>query len=904
MPLGPPALTPGAQDLPQVQADEIEALQSILGPDFASGQQSGQLVTAWGTAGINQPLFTLTIRPDDDNYKDQVFVKIEIRLPKRYPSIPLISTVPLTPKQGIVLNVSSQQLSSLASVLKQRAIELAAKGEEAIWEVYSCGAELLSNGNLVKEQEQEAARRLEAQKKSEMTPSLEEEKQRREGEGEKVSASRKRCALCFSIFVSLMHNIASPTMKLKEQELNRQLEEHRKTSDAKASSLAKLIAEKEEAIRIEKERRRVGFEIDASHQSKADMTFGRAQSFDKLHLSTDEARIVSPPPTQALHGLGPGVAVEGPVFLDFDPPLSVAEGTKVSRFQISPVIRESDAGLCVQHYAIPLSASQGPPQSLDTIAITSSYFSTSRGRRKLAGLERELEALTCIAHHSLRRMRGFQLRRVDDLGLATPLHSEGNFELSIVSALPSRLEVRLDSLLSIQPLPVRKVFDLAKDLLEGAQELHGRGLLLKDLTLDRVFLLPDQGFLIDAVWKGSVLELDRANPLREAGEPPDERWSGSWVAPELQSELRFSRKSDTFALGRVLLLSLMGISAPASFSDPWSALHAARISGTVDDISGKFLNKLLDRSARKRPAPAEAVNYLQSILHLGAGNGTAHLSIPAIEPMRPSPSSGVQPEMVASVNTPTPALTRSSFFSSRPAATASERGVESSRFLSDFVPLSILGKGAFGVVSKVRNRLDGGVYAVKKIKLDGGMGETGEGEEKTLREIGALARVNHPHVTRYYAAWIEEASTSSSELEEGISETTGTKSEAATASQSSNATTDTGAAAPMSFSLSFGPPKDADFDELTRAEEEDFLSHIGFEEEEEDISSSQSSDSDSDEEDISEDKESHRGRVSERAVNRSKSRSALDGSKTKRRQQAPRWLYIQVRAEIARERLT
>jgi hypothetical protein len=188
MPLGAPVLSPGAQDLPQVQADEIEALQSILGSDFASGQQNGQAASAWGNAGVNQPLFTLTIRPDEDKYKDQVFVKVEIRLPKRYPRIPLISAVPPTPKDGAVLNVNSQQLSQLAAALKQRATELAAKGEEAIWEVYSCGAELLSNENLVKAQEQEAERKMAAQKKSEMIPSLEEEKQRREGEGEKVSA--------------------------------------------------------------------------------------------------------------------------------------------------------------------------------------------------------------------------------------------------------------------------------------------------------------------------------------------------------------------------------------------------------------------------------------------------------------------------------------------------------------------------------------------------------------------------------------------------------------------------------------------------------------------------------------------------------------------------------------------
>lgn len=40
-----------------------------------------------------------------------------------------------------------------------------------------------------------------------------------------------------------------------------------------------------------------------------------------------------------------------------------------------------------------------------------------------------------------------------------------------------------------------------------------------------------------------------------------------------------------------------------------------------------------------------------------------------------------------------------------------------SRFCSDFMPSELLGRGAFGVVFRCQNRVDGSDYAVKRIKL-------------------------------------------------------------------------------------------------------------------------------------------------------------------------------------------
>ena len=83
----------------------------------------------------------------------------------------------------------------------------------------------------------------------------------------------------------------------------------------------------------------------------------------------------------------------------------------------------------------------------------------------------------------------------------------------------------------------------------------------------------------------------------------------------------------------------------------------------------------------------------------------------------------------------------------------------SSRYQSDFVELGVLGRGGGGEVVKVRNRLDGRIYAVKKILLlqeTGNMAELAATQNQKLRrEVTTISRLNHKNVVRYYQAWVE-----------------------------------------------------------------------------------------------------------------------------------------------------
>ncbi|KAH9496229.1 Eukaryotic translation initiation factor 2-alpha kinase 3 [Bulinus truncatus] len=74
-----------------------------------------------------------------------------------------------------------------------------------------------------------------------------------------------------------------------------------------------------------------------------------------------------------------------------------------------------------------------------------------------------------------------------------------------------------------------------------------------------------------------------------------------------------------------------------------------------------------------------------------------------------------------------------------------------SRFETDFDCLHCLGKGGFGVVFEAVNKVDAQHYAVKRTILP----KSEEAKEKVLREVRALAKLEHIGIVRYFNAWVE-----------------------------------------------------------------------------------------------------------------------------------------------------
>lgn len=80
---------------------------------------------------------------------------------------------------------------------------------------------------------------------------------------------------------------------------------------------------------------------------------------------------------------------------------------------------------------------------------------------------------------------------------------------------------------------------------------------------------------------------------------------------------------------------------------------------------------------------------------------------------------------------------------------------ERPRYLIDFDQEGVLGEGSFSVVYAARKRLDGSLYAIKKLKRSVVSESDGN---SMLREACALSVLQDcPHIIRYYSCWMEDS---------------------------------------------------------------------------------------------------------------------------------------------------
>ena len=84
-------------------------------------------------------------------------------------------------------------------------------------------------------------------------------------------------------------------------------------------------------------------------------------------------------------------------------------------------------------------------------------------------------------------------------------------------------------------------------------------------------------------------------------------------------------------------------------------------------------------------------------------------------------------------------------------------GGDLSRFRADFTEVELVGKGSYSDVFKARHRLDGQVYAVKRLKRQC-LGCEREAAALALVSAGAdKAPALSMHVIRYFSSWLEES---------------------------------------------------------------------------------------------------------------------------------------------------
>lgn len=273
-------------------------------------------------------------------------------------------------------------------------------------------------------------------------------------------------------------------------------------------------------------------------------------------------------------------------------------------------------------------------------------------------------------------------------------------------------------------IALSKVRSWTIELLEALDFLHRNGIVHKRVYPHNILLTKTSTGnvsvkLADAAFQESLHHL---RDLYRGEQAFTSSWSAFWVAAELGHDARQTRKTDVWDLGVVFLQMLFGLDVPHKYNSPKDLSDALGCSEPLQEMMRKFFKP----DPRKRPSAFDLIpcEFLRN-------------DVPVYE--RP----------------PTPMRSRHSSSSLGHYRLRRESsigaGVTYSRYAEDWVEQGRLGKGGYGEVVKARNKVDGRIYAIKKIKQKSASALT-----EVLSEVMLLSRLNHPCVVRYYTAWPEE----------------------------------------------------------------------------------------------------------------------------------------------------
>ncbi|TKS86524.1 eIF-2-alpha kinase GCN2 [Collichthys lucidus] len=277
------------------------------------------------------------------------------------------------------------------------------------------------------------------------------------------------------------------------------------------------------------------------------------------------------------------------------------------------------------------------------------------------------------------------------------------------------------SLTSHGPVPLDKLSHYTTQLLSALDYLHSNSVVHKHLGASSV--------LVDS--EGNVRLTDYSLSKRFADICKDDIFEQAHVrfSEDTAMPTKTGKKGDVWNLGLLLLALSQGkevkeypVTVPASLpADFQDFLHKCLC---LNDAERWTTQQLLDHSFLKPPSPK---NQLQC-----QDDSPEDLAVDF--------ASSVIPQSHI-LNTPFMSGVQRQF----------------SRYFNEFEELQLLGKGAFGAVIKVQNKLDGCYYAVKRIQVN----PASKQFRRIKGEVTLLSRLNHENIVRYYNAWIERHETPS-----------------------------------------------------------------------------------------------------------------------------------------------
>ncbi|KAH8198770.1 hypothetical protein TruAng_007045 [Truncatella angustata] len=361
-----------------------------------------------------------------------------------------------------------------------------------------------------------------------------------------------------------------------------------------------------------------------------------------------------------------------------------------------------------------------PSLALKEVELKPNPKDPSSFKKHLLSLESKLKSVKQLAHPNLLNVIDFRIDR-------DTRENEASQTRMVRVLTPLADKGSLDELLELTgQVAISKVRSWTTDLLSALGFLHSQGLVHEDIHPANILLFRESsGHVVPRLADASYQrELHTVCRKSRAVSILNSARSTYWHPPELDSGSGpLNQKTDIWDFGVVFLQMVFGLDIFEKYEKP--SILMSRLAPSLHELVSKFFKH--DPGRRPRAADLRSSEFLATDAPIYADDGH--------NPLSPSQS-----------------------FTSLPKTDEFRRRLDSSalapsfsRFKSEFHEEGRLGKGGFGEVIKVRKKIDGQTYAIKKVVTKATKSLT-----SLLKEVSTLSALSHPSIVRYYDAWTEQ----------------------------------------------------------------------------------------------------------------------------------------------------
>ncbi|KAI5461476.1 anticodon binding domain of tRNAs-domain-containing protein [Mariannaea sp. PMI_226] len=364
--------------------------------------------------------------------------------------------------------------------------------------------------------------------------------------------------------------------------------------------------------------------------------------------------------------------------------------------------------------------------ALKEAVLRSSGKESKDFKKQLQNLESRLQDLKSTKraqHRHIVELLDFKVQG----GLSTDAAVPNTWTVSIMTPLAEKGS--LEELLELAGhIEVSKVRSWTRDLLDALSFLHNKNIAHQDIHAGNILLFREStGEIIPKIsdcWYQR--EIHNITTQKQGLPGLKTAKSAYWLPPEIAaaSKPQYTYKTDIWEFGVVFVQMIFGLEALRTYSSPKDLMESLTLSHSLQELVSRFFKD--DKQKRPRAFELGSSEFLATDAPVLFDDASVVLSA-------------------------SPSLTSLQVLPHRVRRDSNLRGPTHSRYTEDFVEEGRLGKGGFGEVVKARKKLDGQIYAIKKITQRPHASLT-----EILKEVRLLSQLSHPAVVRYYNTWTEE----------------------------------------------------------------------------------------------------------------------------------------------------